>query len=418
MENIIKTYPCGLRMIVRPMPSFKSVATSVHIGTGSRNEEENEFGLSHFVEHMLFKGTPTRSAEQIAKTLSNLGVDYNAYTSYTATCFHTKGLITNLDECCDVLSDMYFNLKFKDDEFHREAEVIVQEIVMHDDNPRSALGDLAANTFFNGTDYGHPIAGSVKSVRAFKPEDIYAYVKKHYTPQNTIISFSGDITVEKAEAMVKKYWLSKYKDKREPNIKPLTGENLLPKKTEAKLNKKINQHNVAVLFPTVNFLNDDRYVLAFVKGIMSSGMSSRLFISVRERLGLVYTIGGGLHLTDIGGYYFVQFSCTPKNTNKVLKTVAAEIERIKREGVTEEEVQKVKNIKRASRLFESEDVEASNQRNVSQLSDLGFIETAEDYLSHIDKITVSDVNAAVKKYLNLDKAIICVVGKSSSFPKM
>ena len=410
MENIIKTYPCGLRMIVRQMPNFKSVATSVHVSVGARNEEPGEFGLSHFVEHMLFKGTETRTAEQIAQTLSNLGIEYNAYTSDTATCYHTKGLITNLDDCCDVLSDMYFNLRFENEDFYREAGVIVQEIVMHDDNPRHALSDLASETFFANTEYGHPIAGTIKSVRSFKPEDIHAYIKKHYTAPNTIVSFAGDISLQQAEIMVKKYFLSRFKDKGKPNIRAIGDKHLVPSYTIAKKKKKITQHNVAILFPVVNIKHPDRYVLTFINDILSSGMSSRLFSSVRDKLGLVYSISGGLRFTDIGGYYYIWFSCTPKNTDLVLKTVASEIARFKEETPTTEEIQKVKNIRRSNRLFEVEDVERTNQRIVTQLSISGEIESAEQYLAKIDRITADDVYAAAGKYLDYEKAIICIVG--------
>jgi predicted Zn-dependent peptidase len=177
-----------------------------------------------------------------------------------------------------------------------------------------------------------------------------------------------------------------------------------------KRKKKIAQHNVAVMFPTVNIFNDDKYALQFIDGIMTYGMSSRLFTSVRERLGLVYSIKGGLELCDIGGFYYISFSCTPNNTQKVLATIKSEVERLLSDGVTEEEVQKVKNIKRAHRLFEAEDVEETNQRNVEQLSELGKIETTEQYLAKIDKIKPADVLAAARKYLDIQNASICVVG--------
>jgi len=416
MENIIKTYPCGLRMIVRPMPSFKSVATSVHVSVGSRDEKANEFGLSHFVEHMLFKGTEKRTAEQIAQTLSNLGVEYNAYTSDVATCYHTKGLITNLDDCCDVLSDMYFNLKFSTEDFKREAEVIIQEIIMHDDNPRHALSDLCSETFFAKTAYGHPIAGTIKSVRGFKPADIHNYIKKHYIAPNTIVSFAGDITLQQAEIMVKKYFLSRFKDKAKPKAVS-TGGNIVPASIVAKRKKKIAQHNVAILFPAVNNMHPDKYVLTHINEILSSGMSSRLFASVRDKLGLVYSISGGVRTTDIGGYYYIWFSCTPKNTDLVLKTISAEIDRIKRDGVLDEEIQKVKNIKRSDRLFEVEDVERTNQRNVTQLANMGEIETAEQYLAKLERVTREQIHVATNKYLDSDKATICIVGPNIKLVK-
>ncbi|MDR0462025.1 MAG: insulinase family protein [Christensenellaceae bacterium] len=410
MEDIIKTYPSGIRMLVRPMPSFKSVATSVHLSVGSRNEEASEHGLSHVVEHMLFRGTKTRTAEEIAAHLSNLGVEYNAYTSDVATCYHTKGLITNLDDCCDIMSDMYFNLQFKDEDFKKEIEVIVQEIVMHEDMPRSVLSDLVSDTFFVGTDYGHPIAGTIKSVRSFKPADVHNYMKKHYTAPNTIVSFAGDITVQQAEVMMKKYFLNNFKDKAKPNINAISSDAISPAQAFGKKRKKITQHNVAVLFPVVNIKHPDKYVLTYINEILSTGMSSRLFTSVRDKLGLVYTISGGVRLVDIGGYYYIWFSCTPKNTDKVLATIAAEVAKIKADGVTAEEMQKVRNLKRADRMFELEDVERTNQRNVTQLSTLGEIEPAEEYLKKLEHVTASDVHKATNRYLNLATSTVCIVG--------
>jgi len=397
-------------MIVRQMPNFKSVATSVYVGVGSRDEESDEHGLSHFVEHMLFKGTETRKGEEIAQTLSNLGVEYNAYTSTNATCYHTRGLITNLDTCCDILSDMYFNMKFADDEFYREADVIIQEIAMRDDHPRSALSELCALTFFDGTPYGHSIAGTIKDVRSFKPADIHKYVKKHYTASNTVIAFAGDISLAQAELMIKKYFLSKFKGKAKPNLRVLEDKKLIPQSKFAKRKKSIEQQNIAVLFPACNSSHDDKYTLTFVNEIMSADMSSRLFLSVRDKLGLVYSISGGLHLTPLGGYYYIWFSCTPKNTETVLKTIAAEIARFKKDGVTADEMQKVKNQKQSERLFEGENVELVNQRNVTLLSEFNAIETTEQFLAKINKITAADVFATAQKYLNYDNAIVAAVG--------
>jgi predicted Zn-dependent peptidase len=396
-------------MIVRPMPNFKSVAASMHIGIGAKDEAPNEYGLAHFVEHMLFKGTKTRTAEQVAATLSNLGVQYNAYTSNNATCYHTKGLITNLDDCCDVLSDMYFNLKFPTEDFYREAEVIVQEINMVDDNPRHALSDLCMETFFRGTIYEHPIAGSIKSVRGFKPEQIYDFIKRHYTAPNTIISFAGDITVEQAERVVKKYFLNNFREKSRPAA-VAECKTVIPQKTLAKKRKKIAQHNVSMLFPAVHHAHVDKYALTILDGIFSADMSSRLFLSVREKLGLVYNICGGLDLTEIGGYYYICFACTPQNTEKVLRTITQEINKLKTDGITDEEVQKSKNIKKSLRLFEAEDVERTNQRNVTLLHELGTIENADQFISKIEKLTPKDIQDTANKYLDVDRAIVCVVG--------
>jgi len=414
-KEIVKTYECGLRMIVRPMPGFKSVATSIMVGAGSRDEEADEHGLSHFVEHMLFKGTTTRSCAEIAGTLSGLGVDYNAYTSTNVTCYHTRGLAENLDTCCDILSDMYFNLKFAEDDFTREKEVVVQEISMREDHPRLALGELCATTFFEGTQYGHSIAGTIESVRSFNPEHIYKYRTKHYVAPKTIISFAGDITEETADAMIEKYFLSKFNQQVKPLMRDLdAARKIVPSQNFVKKEKDTEQQNVAVLFPVMNNFNDERYVMTFITQILSGDMSSRLFASVRDKLGLVYAISGGCSLTHLGGYYFIYFSCTPGNTKKVLSTIAEEIARIKKDGVTEEEITKVKNIKNTDTLFDSESVESVNQRNATLLSEFNNIQPVEEYLAKINKVTAQDVLQAANKYLNYQNAIVAIVGKDIS----
>lgn len=399
-------------MIVRPMPGFKSVSTSVMVGVGSRDEEIDEHGLSHFVEHMLFKGTTTRDCAEIAGTLSGLGVDYNAYTSTNVTCYHTRGLSENLDVCCDILSDMYFNLKFAEVDFTREKEVIVQEISMREDNPRLALGELCAKTFFDGTQYGHSIAGTIESVRSFNPNHIYNYRSKHYIAPKTIISFAGDVTEKKAETMIEKYFLPKFQQRGEPSIRDLDAQRkIVPHQSFVVKEKDIEQQNVAVLFPVMNNFNDDRYVMTFITQILSGDMSSRLFSSVRDKLGLVYAISGGCSLTHLGGYYFIYFSCTPNNTKKVLSTIAKEIARIKEGGVTDEEITKVKNIKKADTLFDNENVESVNQRNAILLYEFNNIQSVEEYLEKINAITATNVKDAAIKYLNFKNSIVAIVGK-------
>jgi len=414
MENIVKTYPSGLRLIVCPMPGFKSIATSVLVGVGSRDELEGEHGISHFVEHMLFKGTKTRTSNEIANTLSGLGVDYNAWTSTNATCYHTKGLDSNVDTCCDILSDMYFNLQFKEEDFKRECEVIVQEIAMRDDHPRMSLGELCAETFFKGTQYGHNIAGTVEGIRKITSNDIYSYIKKHYVAPKTIISFAGDITVEQAEELMDKYFTKRFLTEQKPLSRDLNSIFMKPERQFVTRVKDIEQQNVAILFPAMNNNSDEKYAMSFVQAILAGDMSSRLFDSVRDRLGLVYTISGGLYLTSVGGYFHIFFSCTPKNTELVLKTIAEEIEKIRAKGVTDAEVQKIKNIKRSNTLFKSEDVEETNTRNATLLNEFNVIQTVEDYLENIESVSKEDVDAMVKKYLNFDSAIVGLVGKKTN----
>jgi predicted Zn-dependent peptidase len=413
MAKFVKNYDCGLRLIVEEMPNYKSVAAAVTVNVGSSDEQKNEHGLSHFCEHMLFKGTKRRTGEEITKELSSLGVEYNAWTSENATCYHTKGIRENTENCCDILADMYFNLQFNKEDFDKESSVIVQEIAMHEDNPRSVLMELANMTFFAGTKYEHPIAGTAKEVKGYKPDDIYNYIKKHYVPAKTVVSFSGDIDAAAAERLVQKYFLCNWSGiKGEAAVNVNNPENSLqPQSKTVSKKKKTEQQNVMLTFPVCNVYNDDKYALSMLGSIFSGDMSSRLFVNVRERLGLVYTIMGGTELTEIGGYYFIYFSCTPENTKIVIETVKNEIAKILNAGVTEEELQKVKNIKKTGILFESENTEAVNSRNTRELIQYGKIKTNEEIFEIINNITTAKVNEIAEKYLNVNRVITAVVGR-------
>ena len=401
-----------MRLVVHPMPNFKSVSTNVYITVGSRDEQDNEHGLSHFVEHMLFKGTTTRTAEDIAGTLDGLGVDLNAFTSNDATCYWTKGIAENTETCMDVLSDMYFNTKFADEDFYKEAEVIIQEIHMRDDNPRNAMFDLARETFFAGTPFGHDIGGTVEDIKSFKPADIYNYIKKHYIPSKTLLSFAGDISLEQAEALATKYFESRFKTKSEPKIKD-TPEDLrvVPNKAFVKRTKDTEQHNMTIFFPIINNVHPDRYTWAYIYEILASGMSSRLFTSVREKLGLVYTISGGVALYDLGGYFYIWFSATPNNTKKVLQTIKSEIERFKREGPTEEEMSKVRNQRQCQELFNAEETQVMGTKNAASLAEFNKIKTTEEFLADLNAVTIADVKRVAGEFLNLGSTVIAGVGR-------
>lgn len=412
MDNkIIKTYDNGLRLVVEPMPGFQSVAFSMMVFVGSGDELPGEYGLSHFCEHMLFKGTNRRTGQQIIDELSQLGVQYNAWTSEAATCYHTKGVAANLPQCMDILADMYFNLKFTPADFDKEGNVIVQEIAMHQDIPQSVLYDVANAAFFKGTKYEHPVIGFVKDIKRYQPDDIYRYIKKHYTAPNTIIALAGDITLAKAESLVKQYFLKNFpKTKATPKQRE-NKQTISPVPVSVKKKKDTEQQHVALVFPVCNQFADDRYALKLLSFIFGGDMSSRLFINVREKAGLVYSISIALDFADIGGSLTIEFSCTPKNTKKVIATVNREIDTLLADGVTDAELAKVKNAVRINALFSSENTVRVNDQNADKLREYGAIETIAAYLQKVDALTVADLNAVARKYLDKAKMSTIIVGK-------
>lgn len=408
---MIKTYPNGLRLVVTPMANFKSVAFSMLVMAGSGDEAKNEQGLSHFCEHMLFKGTTKRTGQQIIEEFAHLGVQYNAWTSECATCYHTKAVADNIGACLDLFSDMYFNLKFEKEDFDKEGDVIVQEIAMHEDHPASVMYDRMNALFYRGTKYEHPVAGYAQAIKAYQPNDIYQYVKKHYIAPNTILAFAGDITVEQAEALVSKYYLP-YMDtnlatpKQRQNITPVQ-----PQSTIVQVKKDTEQQHVMLTIPVCNQYSHDRYALALFRLLFGGDMSSRLFISVREKLGLVYSISADLELSDIGGGFSVVFSCTPKNTQKVIEVVNQELDKVLREGITETELSKYRNQWHLQRLFDSEVTGRVNGRVVEQVAARNQVISMEEELKIIDNLTVDEINCVIKKYLAKEKILTVIVGK-------
>ncbi len=411
MKTMIKTYPNGLRLAVTPMKDFKSVAFSMLVMVGSGDETKTEEGLSHFCEHMLFKGTTKRTGQQVIDEFANLGVQYNAWTSESATCYHTKAVASNLEACIDLFADMYFNLKFTEDDFDKEGDVIVQEIAMHEDHPVSVMYDRMNSLFYQGTKYEHPVAGFAKAIKTYRPADIYNYVKKHYIAPNTILAFTGDITMVRAEELVAKYYLPFMS--KEP-AEPKQRENVLavrPSPALLPVKKDTEQQHVIMSIPVCNQYSDDRYALTILGMLFGGDMSSRLFISVREKLGLVYSISTDIELCDIGGRFGIVFSCTPKNTQKVMSVIQQEIDQILCDGVTETELVKYRNQWHLQRLFDSEVTTRVNSRLAEQLAARNYVISYEDELKIIDELTVSDINAVAKKYLSKDKFLTVIVGK-------
>jgi len=411
MKTVVKTYPNGLRLVVTPMANFKSVAFSMLVMVGSGDETKEEQGLSHFCEHMLFKGTTKRTGQQVIEEFARLGVPYNAWTSESATCYHAKAIADNIEACIDLFSDMYLNLKFEPDDFDKEGDVIVQEIAMHEDQPMSVMYDRMNSLFYKGTKYEHPVAGYAKAIKEYKPADIYNYVKKHYVASNTILAFAGDITLERAEELVAKYYLPYMStDKAEPKQRQNVPA-IQPAATILKVKKDTEQQHVILSIPVCNQYSEDRYALTIFKLLFGCDMSSRLFISVREKLGLVYSITSDMELSDIGGSFSVVFSCTPKNTQKVIEVVNQELDQVLRDGITEEELAKYRNQWHLQRLFDSEVTSRTNGRIAEQVATRNRVITVEEELKIVDSLTVADVNAAVRKYLNKDKVLTVIVGK-------
>ena len=408
---VIKEYENGLKLVVEDMKNYESVAFHILVKTGSVNEVEGNYGISHFIEHMLFKGTKTRSAYEIVNSLEAIGANVNAYTDKTETCYYTKSTGDNVEKCVQVLSDMLFNSVFDAKEMAREKKVVCEEISMYNDDAFSQSVVLSNKIFYNGTKFAYDVAGSKQSVRSLTKDKILDYMNKFYVPENIVISFAGNITPKKAEKLVEKYILPNFKNKGKATKISSSKPKIL--KTTAKAYKDNEQAQVCIAFPGLNREDERIYALKVFQIAFGGGMSSRLFQKIREMLGLVYTIYMSGYSNEAGGDTSIHFATTTKNVPLALKTIKEEIEKVKKEGLTEKEFLNSKNCYLSNTKISFENTSTVSLSNAKKVAYFNKAVCKKEVISKVEAVTFEEVNNLIKEIFNFDKCCITYVGRNT-----
>ena len=326
-----------MRVVTEQIPHLHSVSMGIWLNVGSRDETENESGLTHFIEHMLFKGTEKRSAQEIAKQLDAVGGMSNAFTSKENTCFHAKVLDTHLPLVVDILSDIFLHSVFDRAEVEREREVILQEINMVEDTPDEYVHILFNRNFWDGNPLGRPIFGGIKTVQSFTREMILGYLNRGYHPDRIVLSAAGNLNHEKFLALV------------EPAFNTI-------KRHSHTLNRKVPTINSRVeLYPRdleqihlclgargTSLVEKERYSCSILNVILGGSMSSRLFQEVRERRGLAYSIYSFLSSHTDAGMVGIYGAVRPDNIKETLDLVRHELRRFKDEPISDTELRAAK----------------------------------------------------------------------------
>lgn len=339
MQKII-TFESGLKLIYASNPAVRSVAIGVFVGAGAVHESKEITGISHFIEHMVFKGTTTRSSFDIVNEIDRIGAQINAYTSKSYTCFHTVSLDSNAAKCADVLSDLYFSPTFDPEELKKERSVVIEEINESEDTPDDLCIERLLSAFFKGHPLEKPILGSKKSLEGMDRETLRSYHKKYYMPSNTVISIAGNLSEQEAMALVITYFESRFSIESAFEQQPVL---VAPAHSIAVSRKKsIEQTHLALAFPYFPYAHEKTVEAQLMTLIFGMGMSSRLFQSVREKLGLCYTVEGYPSAYAGNGAFVIYLSTTPSNTLRAVDAVRREIDLLLRDGVTAEELQKAK----------------------------------------------------------------------------
>ena len=405
----IRTLSNGIRVVSENIEYVKSISVGVWVGNGSRCEKESENGMSHFIEHMFFKGTKKRDAKKIAFDIDAVGGQINAFTTREYTCYYTKTLDEHLDVSLDVLSDMIFSSSLDKKAMDLERNVICEEINMYEDEPEELVHDLIIKAAYGDNSMGRPILGTKESLSGITSESMREYIKTHYTTKNTVISVSGHFDESLFELLEKYFVNGKMQNNTVeiPKCEYKSGKNLV--KT-----KDCEQIQIIAGFKSIDVRDDGVYDLLAFNNVFGSGMSSRLFQNIREQKGLAYSVYA-YHAAYVGtGIFNLCAGMAPANLKKVCELICDEVNRIKRDKLTNDEIAAAKEQLKGNYILSYESVGARMQaagRNL--LLDKPII-GPEEVLEKINNISKDSIANIIDRVLDTKTLCVAAVGSIES----
>lgn len=410
MTELLK-YDNGLRVVVNTVRGVRSVASGFWVGVGSAYESDENNGLSHFTEHVTFKGTDDLSAFDIAHRFESYGAAFNAFTSKECTCYYAKSIDEYAENCFALLGEILLRSVYDDGELDKERKVIVEEINMVEDTPEDICYDELAAATYGNANLGKTILGPIGNVKKFRHDDVKKFTDKYYVSGNIVIAFAGNITTGQADELVKKYVM--------PYIKAGDRATLysLPDRNARKCGMRIKdfeQANLALFFPSVSAFAPEASVCALTSVAFGGGMSSRLFQSVRERKGLAYSVYSSPSAYKETGAFNIYLNISEENTDKVLSAVREEIDLLTDKGLTEEELERSKVQLKSSLVFSGENVQSVMSSSGKAMLGNDEIYDFDKKIAQIDAVTPSDVIDYVRKTFDYSKMNAAYVGKKTN----
>jgi predicted Zn-dependent peptidase len=400
----VTTLSNGVKIVSEFIPYLKSFSLGFWFNVGARDENLKNNGISHFIEHMLFKGTKTRTAKQISDEIESYGGYLNAFTSKEHTCYYGRGLSENFKKTFVVLADMIQNPLFKDSHIKKEAGVVIDELKDIDDNPEELIFDKFEESVFNGHTLSYPIIGTEKNILAYNSSTLHQFHKANYRLDNLMIAVSGAIHHEEAVALAEKYFTSKRtvsNQKRKNFVKQTVSNEIIE--------KEIQQVHSIVGRTTYGFNDVRRHKLKVLSTLLGDGSSSRLFQAVREKLGMTYQINSFLNSYEDVSVFGVYYSTNDKQAEKVNEIVHREFNKLRTTEVKPKELNRVKEYIKGNTLMSLENTTNRMVRLANSIYHYGKVVPIEDILNKIDAVTVEDVLKLSKEVLNestLSKIII------------
>jgi len=411
---VYKQYENGLRLVINKMDGMLSVSAGVLVKTGSMNESKEENGISHFIEHVMFKGTKTRSAFEISDHIDRIGAQINAFTSKELTCYYTKSTPEHTNKALEILSDIFFDSVFDKDELEKEKGVIIEEINMSEDAPEEVCLDLLAESYYGKSGLGQTILGPSKNIKSFKRDDVFKYMDKYYTADNVVISLAGNVDVKEAESIVKDMFADRFtRLKSAPQKSTERTERLSLYKS-----KRIEQSHIGFAMKGFSVDDDISDAFAIANTVLGGGMSSRLFQKIREELGLAYSVYSYSSQYKDNGVLEIYAGVNTAQRDLAAQAIASEVKRFKSDKITEQEFLRAKEQLKSAFIMGQESTASQMLLYAKYLLLLDKEVDFKERMARLENVSLKDVFDAIDITFDIDTASSATVGSKRSAIKI
>jgi predicted Zn-dependent peptidase len=403
--------PNGVRVITETMPHVRSVSVGIWVGTGSRHEAGAQNGISHFIEHMLFKGTTSRSAEEIARSVDSIGGNLDAFTAKELVSFNTKVLDEHLPLAFDVLSDLVLNPRFLPEDIEKEKGVILEELKMDADNPEYLVHEIFSSNFWKDHPIGKPILGTRDTVKGFKREMVAAYYGECYAPSNLTITAAGNLTHERMVGLAEEKFGSRPPGPSQPAERPPSTHARIAIRNK----KELEQVHVCLGVPSYPLSHENRFACYVLNTLLGGGMSSRLFQNIREKLGLAYSVFSELSPYRDTGCLAVYAGTSLESARRVVECILTEFCQLKQAPVPEDELRRAKDYMKGSLMLSLESTGSRMANLARQEMYFGRFFSLDELLESIERITAADVQSIAQTFFEPRQIALTVLGSLDGF---
>lgn len=399
--------PNGVRVVSESISTVRSVSVGIWVKNGSRYEPRELAGMSHFIEHMIFKGTQSRTAAEIAMEMDAIGGQVNAFTTKECTCYYLKTLDSHLKTGVSILADMFFNSKFDEKDVELERSVILEEIGMYEDSPEDVATEKLFEACFDNYSLGRPILGTPETLKNITGEKMHSFMREYYRPEDTVVSISGHFEQDDIDMICKLF-----------SVMYGTGKNQIEtaqySKSVVVRPKEIEQNHICIGFPGVSILSDERYTYQILNGILGGGMSSRLFQTVREQNGLCYSVYSFLTSHEEIGMFNIYTALNKSMEQKAVELIRTVCEDFCKNGPTEQELLRSREQVKTNILMGLESTSARMNQIAKGELFFGKATELDELIARYDAVTIDGVMKLACRILDFNNASICAVGKTDT----